>query len=64
MTKRMNVVLNEILISLFPSLHTVTVTTEGNHYRFRLEALLETMKSLSPSLTVFVEDRGSGQRNQ
>ena len=43
-------------ISLFPSVHTVRISTNGSGYKFRLEALLETMKSLSPSVTVIVED--------
>ena len=43
-------------ISLFPAVHTVRISTGGSYYKFRLEALLETMKSLSPSVTVIVED--------
>ena len=37
---------------------TVWIRTGGNYYKFCLEALLETMKSLSPSVTGIVEDRG------
>ena len=51
-------VLKRDWISLFPSVHTVRIRTNGNLYKFRLEALLETMKSLSPSVTVIVEDAG------
>ena len=43
-------------ISLFSAVHTVRIRTNGRYYKFRLEALLETMKSLSPSVTVIVED--------
>ncbi len=45
-------------ISMFPSLHSVTIRTGYDDYKFRLEALLESMQSISPSITVSVEDRG------
>ena len=47
-------------ISMFPSLHSVTIRTGGygDLYKFRLEALLESMQSISPSVTVNVKDWG------
>ncbi len=45
-------------ISMFPSLHSVTIRT-GGVYKFRLEALLESMQSISPSITVTVDDWGT-----
>ena len=45
-------------ISMFPSLHSVTINTNGSIYKFRLEALLESMQSISPSVTVTVDDGG------
>ena len=45
-------------ISMFPSLHSVTINTWNKVYKFRLEALLESMQSISPSVTVTVKDDG------
>ncbi len=44
-------------ISMFPSVHTLNVKTEGKWYKFRLEALLESMQSISSSITVTVDDK-------
>ena len=53
--KGMENVLKPEWISLFPSVHTVSI--RAVYYECRLEALLETVKSLSPLVTVIVEDR-------
>ena len=56
MVNGMDNVLKGEWISLFSAVHTVRIRTNGIGYKFRLEALLETMKSLSPSVTVSVEN--------
>ena len=43
-------------ISIFPGLDTVRINTDGVTYKFRMEALLETMESAKHSLTWIVED--------
>merc|ERR1712235_206399 len=42
--------------SLFPSLETLKIKTNGYQYAFRLDVLLKTMKKISPKLTVIVAD--------
>merc|ERR1712183_540835 len=55
-----NNVLKPEWLSIFPSVHTVTIwTTAYFHYNFSLEALLESMKAFPPSIgTVIVRDSG------
>ena len=44
-------------ISMFPSVHTVHIDTFSYRFKFRLEALLESMKSISSLVTVTVDDQ-------
>jgi len=43
---------------MFPALRTVRIDTYGYDYKFSLEALLETVQSVSRSITFIVEDEG------
>ena len=43
---------------MFLLLRTLNIDTMGDVYKFRLEALLESMQSISPSVTVTVDDGG------
>merc|ERR1711879_732301 len=43
--------------SLFPSLETLKIITDGTRYAFRMDVLLQSMNSISPTLSVIVEDR-------
>jgi len=45
-------------LSMFPSLRTVDIVM-GQSYKFRLEALLETMPLISPSISIVVRGYGS-----
>ena len=46
---------------MFPSLRTVDInmSQDGYHYKFRLEALLETMPLISPSISIVVRGYSS-----
>lgn len=46
------------------ALHTVRIDTIGNEYKFRLEALLESMQSLSHSISLIIEDGGKWIENE
>merc|ERR1719474_922250 len=52
-----NVIRPEIL-TMFPSLNTVTIRTFRGDHKFRLEALLETLRKITSPLTVNVHDDG------
>ena len=56
-------VLNPKWIQMFPSLNSVYISTYGDYYKFRLEALLDSMQSISPSITVTVHDAGVWIKN-
>ena len=56
-------VLKSEWISMFPSLRIVKIWTLGDWYKFRLEELLESMRSIPRSVTVIVEDRGMWIKN-
>jgi len=45
-------------ISIFPSLQSVMILDHGGDYKFDLKVLLESMQSISPSITVSVIDKG------
>ena len=51
-------VLKSEWIALFPSVHTIKIRTRGEIYKFRLEELLESIRSFPRTVTVIVEDRG------
>ena len=54
-----NNVLKTEWISIFPAVHTVNINTRKYYFKFRLEALLVSMKTLPRSVgTVIVEDDG------
>ncbi|MCP4477426.1 MAG: hypothetical protein GY818_04980 [Planctomycetaceae bacterium] len=54
----MDNVLKPEWIPIFPSLNTVEIDTNGDAFKFRFEALLESMQSIPSSVTVIVDDGG------
>merc|ERR1719242_120725 len=42
--------------ALFPSLETLKIITSGIHFAFRLDVLLKSMKEISPTLSVVIDD--------
>ena len=47
-----------------PSVDSVIIGTYYDSYKFRLESLLDSMQSISPSITVNVDDGGGWIENE
>merc|ERR1712062_221993 len=47
---------------LFPSLERLKIITSGNYYAFRLDVLLKSMKEISPTLSVVIDDSWGGDK--